>query len=365
MAARQKAEILIVDDEPAVRELLARQLASEGYVAVQAAGGEEALACLARQPFELLMTDMRMPGMDGLALLREAGRRYPELGVIMLTGCEDIAVAVAALKSGALDYIQKPFDLKAVSAGVRGALERVQSLREMTEHLRRLEQVVERQSIELRRLLGDLREASESTLEALVTALDAREHETQAHSQRVGEYTLRLAHEMGVPKELLESYRRGAMLHDVGKIGVPDRILLKPGRLTEEEWQEMRRHPLIGYWILNVVPALRDASEIALCHHERFDGLGYPRGLRAEEIPLGARIFAVVDCLDAMTSDRPYHRGQSYGDARREILEQAGRQFDPVVAEHFLRIPEEDWAEIRRRTLAASEPAKPAGLVMR
>lgn len=188
--------------------------------------------------------------------------------------------------------------------------------------------------------------ANAATIGALVSALDAREHETQVHSIRVTEYVLRLAREMGYPAQQMVDLKFGAMLHDIGKIGISDRILLKPGSLTEAEWVEMRRHPIIGHRILSEIRFLEKASEIVLAHHERYDGSGYPRGLAGDEIPLGARIFAVADTFDSMTSDRPYREALSYESAVGEIERCAGTQFDPAVVDAFLRIPSEEWSRL-------------------
>jgi putative nucleotidyltransferase with HDIG domain len=194
--------------------------------------------------------------------------------------------------------------------------------------------------------LHEVEESYNITLEALVTALDAREHETQAHSQRVKEYALTLARDLGLRHDDLIQTGRGALLHDVGKIGVRDSILLKPGKLNEEEWTEMRKHPQIGYTILRSIEFLSPAAEIVLCHQERWDGKGYPNGLAGLDIPLGARIFAVVDTLDAMTSDRPYRKALSFQAAFKEVRACAGTQFDPRVADAFLSIPPDAWQEI-------------------
>lgn len=346
-----KRRVLVVDDEEPVRILITRFLEDRGFDVSAAGEGREALDQLARDRFDLVLSDVRMPGIDGMSLLSEISRKYNDVGVVMLTGCEDVSMAVGAMKTGALDYILKPFHLEEVAASVEKALEkRDESLRKVR-RVRELEQMVQEQSVELRKMLGHLHEASEGTLEALGAALDAREHETRAHSKRVSDYTVHLAREMGVEGEPLEVIRRGAMLHDIGKIGISDNILLKPGRLTEAEWKEMRRHPQIGFWILNGIDSLRSASDIVLSHHERFDGLGYPRQLKGTAIPLGARIFSVGDSLDAMTSDRPYHKGESYEIARREIVGNSGTQFDPDVVSRFLRVPPEVWEEIRQRSL--------------
>lgn len=352
-----RESVLVVDDEQPIRAMLAQYLSERGFETAMAGEGREALRVMAFKRFDLVLSDVRMPGMDGLSLLQEIVRNYPNTGVLMLTGCEDVAMAVGAMKGGALDYVLKPFRLHDVESAVRDALSRRRELLERIAHLARLEDAVERQSVELRETLAHLSEASESTLEALVAALDARERETNAHSKRVGEYTVYLAGRMGVRGEELEVIRRGAMLHDIGKIGIPDGILLKPGGLTEAEWGEMRKHPQIGYWILKGIESFQTAAEIVLCHHERFDGRGYPRGLRGEQIAKGARVFSVVDSLDAMTSDRPYHQGISWGEARIEIAANAGTQFDPAVVNAFLDIPEEVWSGIRDRTLM--EPQRP------
>jgi response regulator RpfG family c-di-GMP phosphodiesterase len=290
--------------------------------------------------------------MNGMSLLAEVRRRYPDTPVLMLTGCEDVSTAVDAMKNGAFDYVLKPFHLDQVEASVREALKRQSDLREQAGRVKQLEKTVREQTIQLRTLLGNLNEASEVTLEALVAALDAREHETKAHSRRVAEYTVYLARRMKLADQEIETIRRGAMLHDIGKIGISDNILMKPERLTDREWGEMQRHPQIGYWILDAVESLRPAAEIVLSHHERFDGSGYPRRLRGEEIPLGARIFSVVDSFDAITSDRPYQRGKPDETAREEIAMNSGAQFDPRVVTAFLRVPPGVWSAIRSRTLA-------------
>jgi response regulator RpfG family c-di-GMP phosphodiesterase len=345
-------QILVVDDEESVRSLIGRFLNRLGFRATEASSGEEALDALAQGQFDLVLSDVHMPGMNGMSLLAEVRRRYPDTPVLMLTGCENVSTAVDAMKSGAFDYVLKPFRLDQVEASVREALKRQSDLRERAGRMEQLEKTVREQTIQLHTLLGNLSEASEGTLEALVAALDAREHETEAHSRRVAEYTVYLARGMNLAGEVVETIRRGAMLHDIGKIGISDNILLKPAPLTDREWREMQRHPQIGYWILNAVETLRPAAEIVLSHHERFDGSGYPRRLCGEEIPLGARIFSVVDSFDAITSDRPYQRVQPYETAREEIALNSGVQFDPLVVTAFLRVPPGVWSAIRNRTLA-------------
>jgi len=359
--------ILIVDDEEPIRSLLATFLAGFGYETATAPDAHEALLALRKHEFDLVLSDVRMPGMSGIELLSHIKSGDFPAGVVLLTGCDDVGMAVSAMKLGALDYILKPFQLEDVGSSIRKALDARREVRRKEDRLEHLEQTVQRQTVELRRTLEHLQEASEITLDALVAALDAREHETQAHSKRVSEYTIYLARALGVDPALLDVIRRGAMLHDIGKIGIPDTILFKPSALSDLEWREMRRHPQIGFWILNGITSLSSASDVVLAHHERFDGQGYPRGLKGEEIPLGARIFSVADSLDAITSDRPYQRGKTYDQARLEIERNSGTQFDPQVVRQFLKIPANAWFDIRERTLAAPARRLPdiAPLVLR
>src|SRR5713226_512315 len=344
------SRILIVDDEAPIRALLGEHLQLVGYQVSLAANGVAALKLLAGSEFDLVLTDVRMPGMNGLELLAEIVRTRPEVGVLMLTACEDLTLAVNAMRIGALDHILKPFRLSEITVSVQEALERRRNQLEQTQRMQLLEETVNERTVELRRMLDRLHDASEITLEALVAALDAREHETKAHSKRVSEYTLYLAREMSVDATQLDIIRRGAMLHDIGKIGISDTILLKPGKLTEAEWVDMQKHPQIGYWILDGIEALKPASDVVLAHHEKYDGTGYPRKLHADQIPLGARIFSVTDCLDVMTSDRPYRNALTYEEARTEIAQFSGTQFDPDVVKYFLQVPLSVWTEIRTTT---------------
>jgi len=347
------SSILIVDDEAPIRALLGEHLQQVGYKVAQASNGSTALDALNAADFDLVLSDVRMPGMNGLELLAEIVRTRPGVGVLMLTACEDLTLAVNAMRIGALDYILKPFRLSEITVSVQEALERRRNQLEQSQRMRLLEETVNERTVELRRMLDRLHDASETTLEALVSALDAREHETKAHSKRVSEYTLYLAREMSVDTTQLDVIRRGAMLHDIGKIGISDAILLKPGKLTDEEWVVMQKHPQIGYWILDGIDPLKPASDIVLSHHEKYDGTGYPRKLKGEEIPLGARIFSVADTLDVMTSDRPYRKALSYEEARSEISRFSSVQFDPDVVKSFLDVPLEIWTEIRTTTSSA------------
>jgi putative nucleotidyltransferase with HDIG domain len=339
--------LLVVDDDESVRRIVAALLKDEGYDTATAASAAEAIDTLKRESFALVITDIKMPDRDGLWLLNELRREHPEIAVIMMTGYGQVDTAVEALKYGAADYLTKPVRVNHLSASVMRALDRRRLELENRAYQRGLEGAVEEKTRELESAYTEISETYRITLEALVTALDARECETGNHSQRVVRLTLEIANRMGIAGSERDHLARGALLHDIGKIGVSDQVLLKPGKLTTEEWTEMRKHPEIGARILSGIPFLGPAAEIVLAHQERWDGKGYPRGLAREQIPVGARIFAVADALDAITSDRPYRRGRSFSFAREEIARYAGTQFDPEVVRHFLTITEEEWNAIR------------------
>lgn len=356
-----KLRVVILDDEPQVRKCLQQQLSLCGFEATAAESPAQALQMLEAGCFDLVICDLNMPGTTGIDFLQAAAALHPETGIVMMSGDHDLANAVEAMRLGALDYISKPFTKEQISEVLLGAVTRIRERSSRSLYLRQMESTLREQGVEMNRTL-DPATASDGTLNALVAALDAREHETEAHSRRVGDYALYLAAVMGVEPATREDIRKGALLHDIGKIGISDRILLKPGKLTDDEWVEMRKHPEIGYWILAGSNDLRNASEIVISHHERWDGSGYPHQLKGADIPLGARIFSVVDAFDVLTSDRPYHRGQTYEFARCEIEKNSGTQFDPLVVEHFLRVPSSVWQDIRSRTLTdwARAPGSPS-----
>lgn len=339
-------KILIVDDEAEIRAVLMRSLSDGSCECFPSSSAFEALDKIRKDDFSLVVSDVRMPGMSGIDLLRFIKKHDPDMSVIMITGVLDLTTAIDSLKMGACDYITKPFDLLAVRRAVSRALERHRLILENRYYQQALERLVEERTFELNGALREVEESYRFTLEALAAALDAREHETQAHSHRVREYATALAHQLDLQGEELINLRRGALLHDVGKIGVPDSILLKPGRLTAEEWIQMKRHPQVGYEILRGIKFLAPAAEIVLTHQERWDGEGYPNGLAGTEIPLGARIFGVVDTLDAMTSNRPYRKAMSFETVQEEVRRCSGTQFDPRVADAFSSIDPETWKDI-------------------
>jgi response regulator RpfG family c-di-GMP phosphodiesterase len=289
-----------------------------------------------------------MPGKDGMWLLERLREAHPDTAVIMLTAFGDTEAAVECLRRGAADYLLKPPKVTDLIRAIERALARRRLELARQRYRRSLEKRVREKTAELSRTLTDLETTYSSTLWALVAALDAREHETSDHSQRVVRYTLTIARRLGIPERDLPDLGRGALLHDIGKIGVPDAILLKPARLIPEEWAEMRKHPQIGYTILQSIPFLEVPAEMVLCHQERWDGGGYPRGLQGNAIPVNARIFAIADCYDAMTTDRPYRKRTTPEAARDEIRRYAGTQFDPRCADAFLSISPPELEELAR-----------------
>jgi len=348
MEGAPERRVLVVDDEPSVCRLLREHLTTQGFSCQSASSGKEALELLAGGTFDVIISDLRMPGMSGLELLEEAHKKCPHLAFLIGTGVDEVRVGVQAMKQGAADYLLKPFQLDAVVASLQRALEKKRLEIELENYRRHLEEMVEQRTKQLHAAMKRIELTYDETLEALGAALDLRDNETAGHSQRVTRYCLEMAKARGCSDEQLKEIARGSYLHDIGKIGIPDAILLKPGKLTEEERAVMEAHARIGYDLVSRIAFLAGASEIVLTHQERYDGTGYPQGLIGAEIPLGARIFAVADTLDAMTSDRPYRRALPFSAAREEIVRESGRQFDPDGVHAFLSIPERVWEDIRR-----------------
>jgi putative nucleotidyltransferase with HDIG domain len=338
-----KEKILVVDDEEAIREVVSTLLEAQGYACTVRSNGRLAHEAFRNATFDLVLSDIVMPEMDGLKLLAELRAEDPDVPVIMVTAMHDIAIALEAIRSGAYDYILKPFEKDQLHLSVRRALEHRRLVLENRTYQSDLEHLVAERTQQLSIALQDLEQSYDYTLEALGGALDAKDAETEGHCQRVTAFTITIAKAMGVDKATLRQIARGAFLHDIGKMGIPDSILRKPGPLTTEEREVMRRHCDIGFSVLERIPFLKEAAEIVLSHQECFNGSGYPRGLRGEQIPIGARIFAVADTLDAMISDRPYRKALPITAAREEIRRHAGTQFDPQVVDVFLSMPDSVW----------------------
>ncbi|HEX6183779.1 MAG TPA: HD domain-containing phosphohydrolase [Pyrinomonadaceae bacterium] len=350
----RRARVLVADDEPEIRHVLS-DLLSPLYECAAVGSAEEALVRLREGSYDLVISDIMMGGMSGLELIPRVKELSPDTVVIMISGVQTVESAINALRAGAFDYVMKPFDLHHVEAAVSRALEHHYLRAEKRRYETYLEEMVAQRTQELDGALRSLGDAYRTTLKALTAALETRDLETHGHSERVVNFSLRLGRELGLDDERMRSLEFGSLLHDIGKIGVPDAILRKPAKLSEEEWVRMREHPLHGQKILRGIEFLEGASRVVAQHHERWDGSGYPLGLRGEEIDLNARIFAVADAFDAITSDRVYRAGRSYDEALAELDGHAGRQFDPRVVEAFRHVPREEWDEIRRRSLEARE----------
>ena len=356
--------ILVVDDEEAIREIVSSMLTTAHYKCQQAASGNEALALLeSGEQFELMLSDLMMAGLDGLGLLERTKERCPDMPVVMVTAVHDISIALSAIRNGAYDYLLKPFEREQLLATVRRALENRRLKLENRRYQNHLEEMVadrteklQRALAELQRTMTNLERSYDITLEALGDALDLKDAETEGHSKRVTAFTIAIAKALGIPEDQTRVIARGAFLHDIGKMAVPDAILRKPGALTPDEIAIMREHCYRGYQLLRRIPFLLDAAEIVYSHQERFDGTGYPRGLKGKEIPLGARIFSIADTLDAITSDRPYRPAQTVTAARAEIERWAGRQFDPEVVKVFLSMPDAIWVNLRKEIEQRVQP---------
>jgi len=342
-----KARILIVDDEEAIREVVSTLLEAQGYRCGSVSNGRLAKEFLIKNPVDMVLSDMMMPEMDGLSLVEWLRKAEPDIPVIMVTAMHDLSTALEAIRRGAYDYILKPFEKDQLFLGVRRALEHRRLVLENRNYQRNLENLVEERTGQLKGALEQLERSYDDTLEALGGALDLKDAETEGHCKRVTAFTIAIAKAMKVESMLLPQIARAAFLHDIGKMAIPDHILRKPGPLTPEERDVMRTHCEIGYNMVTRIPFLREAAEIVLSHQEYYDGTGYPRGLRGDEIPLGARIFAVADALDAMISDRPYRKALPVSHAQEEIQRCAGTQFDPKVVEVFLTMPSTLWTELR------------------
>jgi len=340
--------VLIVDDELATRKLLVAMLAEAGLSCNAAGSAQEGLAVLEREPVDAVVSDLQMPGGSGMEFLAEVRRRHRCLAFLMITGVDDIQVGIEAMRRGADDYLVKPLQIEVVLASLGRALEKKRLEQEVDNYRRHLEEMVKERTGQLETALCQVERGYEDTLEALGAAIDLRDSETAGHSHRVAVYSVRIAKELAATQQEVQTIARGAWLHDIGKLAIPDAVLLKPGALTEQEWTIMRSHARLGFDLVKRIPFLADAAEIILTHHERCDGSGYPRGLREADIPLGARIFAVADTVDAMTSNRPYRSALPFEEALEEIRRGSGSRYDRHVAGTFLKTPIENWKALRR-----------------
>lgn len=361
-AGVSETRLLIVDDEPESRKMLGVMLAQAGMTCTTAPNGAQALTVLQRQPFDAVIADLNMPGLSGLELLMQVRRFYPQQVFLIATGVDDVRVGMQAMREGADDYLVKPLEADIVVESLQRAFHKRQLEQDVENYRQHLEEMVSARTLQLQNALARIERGYADTLDALGAAIDLRDSQTAGHSRRVFLYSIEMVKALNGTPQQLKSLAMGAWLHDVGKLAIPDAILFKPGPLTAEERKIMETHVQIGYDIVKRISFLADAAEIILAHHERWNGSGYPHGLKETEIPLGARIFAVADTVDAITSDRPYHAAFPFQTARKEIERNAGILFDAKVTEVFLGIPTETWEAIRQPTAATEISGVLAGI---
>jgi putative two-component system response regulator len=324
-------KILVVDDEEVIRRLLCQKLKSEGYGCTEAGNAHQAMEKMREKPADLVILDIMMPGGSGVELLPELKKAYPDTVVIMATAVGDADTAIKCVRLGAYDYFTKPYNLDEVAISIARALNMRRLELEVIDYQHNLEEKVKVQA-------GKIRDSFMNAVTALALALDAKDEYTSGHSGRVSEISVIIARELGMQDNALEDVKLAGLIHDIGKIGVKEAVLNKPGALTAEEFEHIKTHPVIGERILKPIVEEKEILDMVRMHHERFDGKGYPDGLSGDQIPLGASIMALADAYDAMTSDRPYRKSLGVSVAIEEIKKGSGTQFAPDVVEAFLRV---------------------------
>lgn len=331
-----KGRILVVDDEAFIRDIVSRKLTAEGFECTQAEDADRALSLLARESFDCIVSDIRMPGMSGVELLRKVRMTDKDVAVVMATGAPDMDVALEAMRLGAYDHLSKPLNLDELALTVDRAIEKKRLVQENREYQQNLETMVLERTRQLHDANEELRKLFVSSIKALAHALEAKDQYTQGHSERVAEGAVRIARYLSLAEQEVQSIWLAGFLHDIGKIGIKESVLNKPGALDEGEWRSIQEHPVVAERILGPIEELGDVIRIVRHHHERYDGTGYPDGLKAADIPLGARILTVADAFDALTSKRSYRDALSVDEAVAVLEEEAGSQFDPVIVRAFV-----------------------------
>ena len=352
--------LLVCSSDRSTNETMQACLTSSRYRCVLSADGKSALEHMRQSPFRVVIADIRLSDTNGPELIRRAAAVDPQAAVVLICSYRDWELAIEAMRSGAFDCLTRPLRREQVVECVERVLERQQVAAERQTFQRLLEATLEERTEHLYRALVEVEQSQRATLETLVMALDSRERMVHLHSLRVQAFAVVLAERCGYGVAGLEELAYGALLHDIGKIVIPDAILLKAGALNAEETRAMQQHTTRGYQILSRIPHLRNSALIALCHHERIDGGGYPLGLRGEEIPIEARIFAVADTFDVVLNGRPYSPARTMAETRAELVRCAGTQFDKDVVDAFVSIAEEEWVRLQQAVAArAAEPQTP------
>jgi response regulator RpfG family c-di-GMP phosphodiesterase len=347
---KNEKSLLIIEQNDDKRSLL-MHFFSARFSCEEADNMKTALKKIQEKEFAVILTAFAMPNFNGLELIPYLQSVSPRTIPIFISDIEEQGNTIRAFRAGAFEVIQKPFTLNKVETAVEKAFAQFERKWLKDRYQQHLEELVAERTAELDQAFEAIENSYRMTLKALVQALETRDFETHGHSERVVTFSLRLGYELSLDKEILRDLELGALLHDIGKIGVPDAVLRKPAKLNEEEWNKMKLHPIHGQKILRNIPFLEGAARIVAQHHEKWDGTGYPIGLRGEDIEIGARIFSVVDAFDAMVSDRVYRKGCSYEDALAELERCSGTQFDPLIVEAFKNVPPEDWTILRDRSI--------------
>lgn len=362
---RETARILIFDPDPTAAAI-AEALDPPDYSTVVVPTGEQAIRCLEQEgPFRAFLVSVsghsasKWTSTDTMHLMEQIKNGPLQLPMIAIGDASEVPQALLAMRAGAYDYLLRPVERTRLVTTIARATEHFGLMEQNREYRQNLEQMVSARTDMLREAISDLEESYDITLEALGDALDLKDAETEGHSRRVTAFTIALARGIGLDSASVRVIARGAFLHDIGKMAIPDAILLKPGKLHLDEQKLMREHCWRGYQILHKIPFLEEAAEIVYSHQEHFDGSGYPRGLKGEEIPLGARIFSIADTLDAITSDRPYRKAKSFHEAHGEIARCAGTQFDPSLVEAYLSMPDRVWEDLRKAILQQTKAFSP------
>ncbi|HXP07078.1 MAG TPA: HD domain-containing phosphohydrolase [Acidobacteriaceae bacterium] len=360
MATSSPARVLVVDEHLQSRSAIEGMLKKGEYSTVLSSGKDEAIEHLEQDPpYDVVLSDLTMAGLGGRGLVERLRAMQPDTPLVLLTASHEENAALAAVRQGVYDYVLRPIEKDHLLVTVRRALDYRRLLQQNAMYRQDLEEMVSARTGMLHQAIADLERSYDITLEALGDALDLKDAETEGHSKRVTAFTIALARGAGIPAHQIPIVARGAFLHDIGKMAIPDAILLKPSKLQADEKKVMREHCARGYQMLRKIPFLQEAAEIVYAHQEHYDGSGYPRGLKGEQIPLGARIFAVADTLDAITSDRPYRKATSFAAARLEIKRCAGTQFDPHVVDVYLSLPDQLWEDLRAEITLQSKKLTP------
>lgn len=334
-----RERILVVDDDEDAASVLSVALIQEGYQCESVNSASEALALIRKNtdnPFTLVITDLVMPVMNGIEFLERLQKHFPQIGVVMISADKNLPQAVEAMRKGALDFISKPFQFDIILPRIAKTLERVRLERENRQYQEYLEEKIENRTAALLEKHRALQKLFVNTVEAIARAIEAKDPYTVGHSKRVSKYCSKIAERMGVSSDDLHDIEVAGLLHDVGKIGVSEKILTKPGRLSIDEYESIKEHPLISLKIIEPIQELKKVKDYVKYHHEKWDGTGYPEGLKGEEIPLGARILSVADAFDTMWIGRQYHAAWNLDTVIQEFQRNRGTQFDPKVVDTFV-----------------------------